>query len=98
MKKFRLLAGSNDKSTIIWSLSENITLKTEFVKPSEILSALNNIQYDPDNVRESDVIRHARNQQNDNEVKLIEVLDDISEGSINSCKFFGNNKLVTGSG
>lgn len=35
---------------------------------------------------------------NENDVKLVEKIDDIAEGAINSCNFYGKRILATGSG
>lgn len=86
-------AGSNDKTTLVWSLIESVKLDSELIKPSDqILVALNAAQ---GSVQETEVVRHT---QLNNDVQLIETLDDISEGAINSCRFFGNNTLATASG
>lgn len=42
------------------------------------------------------MLRFAEN--NNNEVELLEKLDDISDGAINSCCFYGSDLLATGSG
>lgn len=38
------------------------------------------------------------NDVNDNEVTLLEKIDDIAEGAINSCSFYQKDLLATGSG
>lgn len=48
-----------------------------------------------DSIQENDVVLSA--ETDENEVKLIETIDDISDGAINSCRFFGNEILATGS-
>lgn len=48
------------------------------------------------NVQEDHVLRFAEN--NNNEIELLEKLDDISDGAINSCNFCGTDLLATGSG
>lgn len=47
------------------------------------------------NIEEQDVVRNA--ETGNNEVILLEKLDDISEGAVNSCSFF-QNTLAIGSG
>lgn len=49
-----------------------------------------------DIVQENEVVQNA--ETDDNEVKLIEIVDDIADGAINCCQFYGNNILATGSG
>lgn len=38
------------------------------------------------------------NDVNDNEVTILEKIDDIAEGAINSCTFYQKDLLATGSG
>lgn len=49
-----------------------------------------------DGVPELQLMRNA--EFCDNEVKLLEKIDDIAEGSINSCSFNCQGILATGSG
>lgn len=70
-----------------------MNLSTELSRPSAMLAAL---AASRGSVQETEVVRHA--SQRDNEVKLIEKIDDISEGAINGCRFFKSNTLATGSG
>lgn len=48
------------------------------------------------NIQEHHVVQTA--EENNNEVDLLEKLDDISDGAINSCCFCGKDILATGAG
>lgn len=54
-----------------------------------LFSAINN------DVQENAMIQNA---ESDDDVKLLETVDDIADGAINACRFFGNTVLATGSG
>lgn len=54
-----------------------------------LFSAINN------DVQENAMIQNA---ESDDDVKLLEMVDDIADGAINACRFFGNAILATGSG
>lgn len=79
--------GSNDKSILIWDLSGTLKIDSQLRKHS--------IE-DGEGVQEDNVLRYA--EGNSNDVELLEKLDDISDGAINSCSFCGTDLLATGSG
>ncbi|KAK4885802.1 hypothetical protein RN001_002073 [Aquatica leii] len=82
------ISGSNDKTVVVWGLTDNITLDTRLVKPFAVIAnALNTIQ-------EMQVMKNAENSEN---FELVERIDDVAEGAINSCNFFGNHLLAIGS-
>ncbi|KAF5304695.1 hypothetical protein FQA39_LY09472 [Lamprigera yunnana] len=82
------VSGSNDKTIIVWGLTEGITLESRLVKPFALVAnALNNIQ-------ELQVVKNAESSEN---FELVEKMDDVAEGAINSCNFHGNNLLAIGS-
>lgn len=80
-------AGSNDKSVSVWDISGELDVDSHLGKhPAE----------NGEGIQEDHVLRFAEN--NNNHVKLLEKLDDISDGAINSCCFSGVDLLATGSG
>ncbi|KAF5304797.1 hypothetical protein FQR65_LT07814 [Abscondita terminalis] len=82
------VSGSNDKTVLIWGLSDGITLDSRLVKPFALIAnALNNVQ-------EIQVMKNAENSES---FELVERIDDVAEGAINSCNFYGNNLLSIGS-
>lgn len=82
--------GSNDKLILVWDLNGDLTTDSELVKPLRLsFSGLGTIP-------ELQLMQNA--ESNDNEVKLVEKIDDISEGAINCCSFSNNGVLATGSG
>lgn len=73
---------------MIWDLTGNITLDSHLVKSFALIgNALQNLQ-------EMQVVKNAESSET---FELLEKIDDISEGAINSCNFFGNTLLATGS-
>ncbi|XP_063919485.1 WD repeat, SAM and U-box domain-containing protein 1-like isoform X2 [Zophobas morio] len=82
--------GSNDKLILVWDLSGNLTTDSELVKPLHL--SQNYIGGIP----ELQLMTNA--ESNDNEVKLLEKIDDISDGAINCCSFNNNGVLATASG
>ncbi|XP_019872433.2 WD repeat, SAM and U-box domain-containing protein 1 isoform X2 [Aethina tumida] len=84
-----LVSGSNDKLLIVWDISGNITTDSELFHQELTY----NVPGTPDEM-------HLVNMSDcdENEVKLLEKIDDISDGAINSCCFYGNEMLATGSG
>ncbi|KAJ8966312.1 hypothetical protein NQ314_003577 [Rhamnusium bicolor] len=81
--------GSNDKLIIIWDLTGNLSLDSELFHQTLSIQNTNGI-HEFQLTENTDV--------NANEVTLLEKIDDIAEGAINSCCFFGNDLLATGSG
>ncbi|XP_044265114.1 WD repeat, SAM and U-box domain-containing protein 1-like isoform X1 [Tribolium madens] len=82
--------GSNDKLILVWDLTGNLTTESELVKPLRL--SFNSVGTIP----EFQLMRNA--ESNDNEVKLLEKIDDVSEGAINCCAFNNSGILATGSG
>lgn len=74
----------------MWDLSGNLTTDSELVKPLHL--SQNYIGGIP----ELQLMTNA--ESNDNEVKLLEKIDDISDGAINCCSFNNNGVLATASG
>ncbi|CAH1163015.1 unnamed protein product [Phaedon cochleariae] len=81
--------GSNDKQVIVWDLKGNLTLDSE-------LNHFRTISAFADGVSENQMAENV--DPNGNKVTLLEKLDDVAEGTINSCSFYGNSLLATGSG
>ncbi|KAJ8955720.1 hypothetical protein NQ318_008592 [Aromia moschata] len=77
--------GSNDKMVIIWDLMGNLSLDSELFHQWSLSSGTREMQL-------------SENDASTNEVTLLEKIDDITEGAINSCCFFKNDMLATGSG
>ncbi|CAG9820459.1 unnamed protein product [Phaedon cochleariae] len=84
-----LVSGSNDKQVIVWDLKGNLTLDSE-------LNHFRTISAFADGVSENQMAENV--DPNGNKVTLLEKLDDVAEGTINSCSFYGNSLLATGSG
>ncbi|KAG5863145.1 WD repeat, partial [Gonioctena quinquepunctata] len=84
-----LVSGSNDKQVILWDLTGNLTLDTELMPYRITVTEIEAIS-------ESQLAEN--NDSDENKVTLLEKMDDISEGAINSCCFYGRNLLATGSG
>lgn len=76
---------------IVWDLTGTLNCDSELIKNSTHWS--NMIQ--SSRVQESTVVRDA--ETSDNNVSLLEKVDDIAEASINSCQFYGDDLLATGS-
>lgn len=68
----------------MWDLTGTLTLDSHLSK------------HQTTDVQEDSVLRLA--ETNNNEIELLEKLDDISDGAINSCNFCGRDLLATGSG
>lgn len=89
-------SGSNDKSVLVWDLTGAVTLDSVLAQSLVVQNgghaALNN----SGDVQEHNVVRYA--ETNDNDVHLLEKLDDIADGAINSCCFCGTNVLATAGG
>uniref|UniRef100_A0A1Y1JZX4 WD repeat, SAM and U-box domain-containing protein 1 n=2 Tax=Photinus pyralis TaxID=7054 RepID=A0A1Y1JZX4_PHOPY len=82
------VSGSNDKTVIVWGLTEDISVDSKLVKPFALLAnALNNLQ-------EMQVVKNAESSET---FELVEKIDDIFESAINSCHFYGNHLLAVGS-
>ncbi|GJQ86807.1 hypothetical protein Trydic_g5595 [Trypoxylus dichotomus] len=81
--------GSNDKSVIVWDLSGRLSCDLELNKNQ---SLWNNMTQ---NSQEIHVVRDA--ETNDNTATLLEKADDIAEAAINSCQFYNDTLLATGS-
>ncbi|XP_072396788.1 WD repeat, SAM and U-box domain-containing protein 1-like [Diabrotica undecimpunctata] len=81
-----IASGSNDKNIIIWDTTDSLTLDSE----------MNQYSHNGDRISET----HLFPIENDNAniVMLLEKLDDVLEGSVNSCCFSGKNLLALGSG
>nr|XP_023030381.1 WD repeat, SAM and U-box domain-containing protein 1-like isoform X1 [Leptinotarsa decemlineata]XP_023030382.1 WD repeat, SAM and U-box domain-containing protein 1-like isoform X1 [Leptinotarsa decemlineata]XP_023030383.1 WD repeat, SAM and U-box domain-containing protein 1-like isoform X1 [Leptinotarsa decemlineata] len=80
--------GSNDRQVIIWDLTGKISTDTE-LSPFKVTVA------NAEAISESHL---AQNNNNEDKIALLEKMDDISEGAINSCSFHGRDLLATGSG
>lgn len=84
---FKKLVGSNDKSIIVWDMTGNITFDSEL---------------DQYNLHSNEQVRENGLFENNNEnletVTLLDKIDDIAEGAINSCCFYGKDLLAIGSG
>lgn len=77
---------------IVWDLMGNLTLDSEFTKPHmQNYSTSTHLE----SIKEQDFVRNA--ETGNSEVTLLEKLDDIAEGAINSC-CFSQNILAIGSG
>lgn len=87
LSNFKGSTGSNDKSVAIWDLSGTLNFESNLGKQSIENS---------ESLQESQVVNFAEN--NDNDLVLLEKLDDIADGAINSCSFYGTDVLATGSG
>lgn len=74
---------------IVWDINGNLTLDSELVKVHHQLSGLVH-----NGVQESRLIENAELDQN---VRLIEKIDDISDSAINTCCFYDEDLLATGS-
>ncbi|CAH0551749.1 unnamed protein product [Brassicogethes aeneus] len=85
-----IVSGSNDKMLIIWNINGTLTTDSELFH-QEI--SVSNLIGQP---QELQMVQFS--ETGDNEAKLIEKIDDIADGAINSCCFFGNDVLATGSG
>ncbi|XP_017783076.1 PREDICTED: WD repeat, SAM and U-box domain-containing protein 1 isoform X2 [Nicrophorus vespilloides] len=85
-----VVSGSNDKSVIIWDLSGELNLNSEMVKAHHQLGCLLD-----GGDQENRMVMNAESEENS--VTLIEKLDDIFEGAINSCSFHGDSMVATGS-
>lgn len=83
-----MVVGSNDKAVIVWDLSGQLTSDSEIAKLHVLIGS--HLQ----SVQEQHLVQSAETA---NGFELIEKIDDISEGAINSCNFFGNDILGTGS-
>ncbi|CAG9853569.1 unnamed protein product [Phyllotreta striolata] len=82
-----IISGSNDKSIIVWDMTGNLTVDSE----------LNQFNFHgTDQATENHLIEN--NNDNANMVTLLEKVDDIAEGTINSCCFYGKDLLAIGSG
>ncbi|XP_066142356.1 WD repeat, SAM and U-box domain-containing protein 1-like isoform X2 [Euwallacea fornicatus] len=77
-----IVSGSNDKLVIVWDLTGTITEDTEMFVPLAI------------NGNETQLVENSVN----NDCVLLEKIDDIFEGGVNSCCFYGKDLLATGSG
>lgn len=80
--------GSNDKAVIIWDLLGHVSMDTELFMP--IISPNANGVVEMQLMQNSDIDL--------NECKLLEKIDDVFEGGLNSCCFYGKDMLATGSG
>ncbi|CAH1113976.1 unnamed protein product [Psylliodes chrysocephalus] len=82
-----IISGSNDKSIIVWDMTGNITFDSEL---------------DQYNLHSNEQVRENGLFENNNEnletVTLLDKIDDIAEGAINSCCFYGKDLLAIGSG
>ncbi|XP_050306256.1 WD repeat, SAM and U-box domain-containing protein 1-like isoform X2 [Anthonomus grandis grandis] len=81
-----IASGSNDKLVIIWDLTGNITLETDLVMP--LVS--------PSGAVETQLAENSVGQSS--ECELLEKIEDIFDGGVNSCCFYGKDLLATGSG
>lgn len=75
--------GSNDKLLLVWDLTGDLTFQSEFNKPHMLHYSTH-----LGDIEEQVVVRNA--ETGSNKVILLEKLDDISEGAVNSCSFFQN--------
>ncbi|XP_030764890.1 WD repeat, SAM and U-box domain-containing protein 1-like isoform X2 [Sitophilus oryzae] len=82
-----VVSGSNDKVLIVWDLTGNIDLDTELFAP---ISSPNGGVFEVQMSQSSNL--------DNNDPVLLEKIDDIFEGGVNSCCFHGTNLLATGSG
>ncbi|XP_076268665.1 WD repeat, SAM and U-box domain-containing protein 1-like isoform X2 [Rhynchophorus ferrugineus] len=82
-----VVSGSNDKMIIVWDLTGNVTLASELF--TSILS--------PNNGAIEMQLTQSGNTEN-GDVVLLEKIDDVYEGGVNSCSFYGTDLLATGSG
>ncbi|XP_048523830.1 WD repeat, SAM and U-box domain-containing protein 1 isoform X3 [Dendroctonus ponderosae] len=82
-----VVSGSNDKLVIVWDLTGKISLNNE-------LFAL--INSNSNGVVETQIMDTTN--RDSNECSLLEKIDDIFEGGVNSCCFNGKELLATGSG
>lgn len=81
-----LLVGSNDRQVIVWDLNGNLSLDCEIVKHQKTNGS-------------SDYVHsEVHVSQNVDNMQLLEKIDDLADGSINSCCFHPNGLLVIGSG
>ncbi|XP_056633756.1 WD repeat, SAM and U-box domain-containing protein 1-like [Diorhabda sublineata] len=80
-----IVSGSNDKSIIIWDTTDNLTLESDLNQPNNYF----------DRISENDLFQDDNNDNN--KVTLIEKIDDLVDGSINSCCFHGKRLLAIGS-
>jgi WD40 repeat protein len=86
--------GSNDKLILVWDLTGSLTTDSELVKPLRLSQTVS--KFVTDGIPEMQLMRNAEN--NDNDVKMLEKIDDISDGAINCCSFNNSGVLATGSG
>ncbi|KAJ8924304.1 hypothetical protein NQ315_007097 [Exocentrus adspersus] len=80
--------GSNDRLILVWDLTGNLSLESELFHQSISLNSVNGI---PE-------LQLTESDENSNGAVLLEKIDDIAEGAINSCCFFDKHLLATGSG
>lgn len=73
----------------MWDLTGNVTIDTELIKSHHQLGGLLN-----NGIQEDQLIQNA---EIDDNVHLIEKIDDISDSAINSCCFYDDDLLATGS-
>ncbi|KAL3278537.1 hypothetical protein HHI36_024256 [Cryptolaemus montrouzieri] len=81
-----IASGSNDRQIIIWDLNGNLSIDSELFKQGEISYST---EYTCPEIHVSQNVEH---------MEILEKLDDVVDGSINSCSFYGNTLLGIGSG
>ncbi|KAL1513281.1 hypothetical protein ABEB36_002707 [Hypothenemus hampei] len=79
--------GSNDKMVLVWDLTGNITQDSDLFTSFPSWNNSGNVER-----------QVAENAVDNNQCTLVEKIDDIFEGGVNSCCFHGNDLLATGSG
>ncbi|XP_044744374.1 WD repeat, SAM and U-box domain-containing protein 1-like isoform X2 [Coccinella septempunctata] len=86
-KDFALIAsGSNDRQIIVWDVNGSLSLDSEIAKHQKT------------NGNSDHLSPEAHVAQNVENMELLEKIDDLADGSINSCCFHSNNRLGIGSG
>lgn len=76
----------------VWDLHGRLDIASDVTR-----SVFHNTSFELDNgIEEHRVVQHAEDDNTD--VILIQKMDDIADGAINSCCFHGLDILATGSG
>ncbi|KAK9884031.1 hypothetical protein WA026_004964 [Henosepilachna vigintioctopunctata] len=81
-----IASGSNDRQIIIWDLNGNLSVQSELVKYLPTQSNTDNCHPE---------VHVAQNMES---MEIIEKMEDVADGSINSCCFYKNLLLGIGSG